>query len=100
MPIGERAVGQVVVGIADLKKHLDFLVPEEPGKPGLKKEVMPMRIVGDFRQALHDLLDTFLKRCCGALTSAFSRAEFLSADQPPVRPEPVAHVTRPSLQWL
>jgi hypothetical protein len=85
IPISDDNVPQVVLGLVHLTKHLDFLVPDEPGRPGLKKEVVNMHIVSSFRLALLGLLESFLGRARLHFEAAFSASDFLTREASPVR---------------
>jgi hypothetical protein len=85
LQLSERTIYPAVAGLSALKAHLDFLAPEEPGRAGLKKEVLRMRVVSDFRGWLLAVLQDFLARCKAALGATFERADLLTRDAPPVR---------------
>jgi hypothetical protein len=80
--LSESTAYQVTLGLIDLKKHIDFIASEEPGRPGLKREVLRMRIVGEFNQALHDLLEAFLTNCRSQLSGVFVQSELFTRDSP------------------
>ena len=84
LELSERAVLAAVAGLAELQKQLKFLVAEEPGRSGLKKEVLPMRVVAEFKAWLLALLDEFLARCKAHLGQVLAGAELLTRDSPPV----------------
>jgi hypothetical protein len=84
IPLTDENVPQIVQGLVYLTKQLDFLVADEPGRPGLKKEVVNMQIVSLFRQSLMGLLESFLERARAHFETVFSGADFLARESPPV----------------